>query len=185
MRGGGGERIQPPLPAIRDSLALHTQGSKIFGVNEMAKKILESEEAKMAIAKAIAGGESQTAIARATGVSQSTISRVTKREDVKALIDAETLNLLGALPDAVENVKDLVREKNIPKDETKRLELRYKASVDVLKVGGLMPTPIQSLAIQNIYNDNRMQLSPVVLALLEKHGQVFDAEFDDDESEDK
>ena len=92
----------------------------------MAKKILESEEAKMAIAKAIAGGESQTAIARAAGVSQSTVSRLANTKDVKALIDAESLNLLGVLPDAVENVKGLVREmKNIPEKETKRRELSY------------------------------------------------------------
>ena len=145
----------------------------------MAKRILETEEAKMAIAKAMAGGENQTAIARAAGVSQSTISRLANREDVKALIDAESLNLLGVLPDAVENVKELVREmKNIPEKETKRRELSYKASHDVLKAAGLMPTPVQSKIIQNIYNDNRIQIHPVIEALLKQHGDIFDADFD-------
>ncbi|MBU1209262.1 MAG: helix-turn-helix domain-containing protein [Proteobacteria bacterium] len=171
------------LPALRDPLALHTQRSKIFGVNEMAKKILENEEAKETIAKAIAGGESQTAIAQTLGVSQSTISRLAKREDVKALIDAESLNLLGVLPDAVENVKELVREmKNIPEKETKRRELSYKASHDVLKAAGLMPTPVQSQVIQNIYNDNRIHVHPVIEALLKQHGDTFDADFDEDEA---
>ena len=145
----------------------------------MAKRILETEEAKMAVAKAMAGGESQTAIARAAGVSQSTISRLANTEDLKALIDAESLNLLGVLPDAVENVKELVREmKNIPEKETKKRELSYKASHDVLKAAGLMPTPVQSQIIQNIYNDNRIQIHPVIGALLKQHGDTFDADFD-------
>jgi predicted XRE-type DNA-binding protein len=148
----------------------------------MAKKILESEEAKMAIAKAIAGGESQNAIAQAAGVNQSTISRLANRGDVKALIEAESLKLLEVLPDAVENIKGLVREmKDIPKDKMKMRELPYKASYAVLKATGLMPTPVQSQVIQNIYNDNRIQIHPVIEALLEQHGNTFDADFDEDE----
>ena len=148
----------------------------------MTKKILESEEAKMAIAKAIAGGESQTAISQTLGVSQSTISRLANREDVNALIDAESLNLLGVLPDAVENVKALVSEmKEIPKDQTKRRELSFKATQDVLKAAGIMPSPIQSQVIQNIYQSNQITLSPIVLALLKQHSDSFSlGEFDED-----
>jgi hypothetical protein len=135
----------------------------------MTKKILESEEAKMAIARVV-------------GVSQSSISRLANREEVKALIDAESLKMLEALPDAVANVTDLVREmKNIPEKETKRRELSYRASHDVLKAAGLMPTPVQSLVIQNIYNDNRTQIHPLKEALLKQHGDTLDAEFDEDE----
>jgi len=148
----------------------------------MAKKILENEDAKKAIAKAIAGGESQTAIARTVGASQSTISRLAKRDDVRALIEAESLKLLEVLPDAVENFKRLVREmKNIHEKETKRQELSYKASHDVLKAAGVMPTPVQSQVIQNIYNDNRIQIHPLIEALLEQHGDTFDADFDEED----
>jgi transposase-like protein len=151
----------------------------------MTKKILENEKAKKAIAKAIVGGESQTAIAQAAGVSQSTLSRVTKREDVKALIEAESLNLMGVLPDAVENVKELVREmKNIPEKETKRRELSYKASHDVLKAAGLMPTPVQSQVIQNIYNDHRIQVHPIIERLLADHSACIDVDFGEDEPRD-
>jgi IS30 family transposase len=48
----------------------------------MGKKMLESEEVKEQIAKALAGGQSQSVIAHALGVSQSTISRLLRQEDV-------------------------------------------------------------------------------------------------------
>ena len=64
---------------------------------------------------------------------------------------AESLNLLKALPDAVKNIKALVSEmKGIPKEQTKRRELAYKGSQDVLKAAGIIPSPIQSQVIQNI-----------------------------------
>jgi transposase-like protein len=90
----------------------------------MGKKMLESEEVKEAIAKALTAGESQTAIARTLGVSQSTISRLANKGDVKALIERESLRLLEAVPQAVENLKALVNEMpNIPPDQFKRKEL--------------------------------------------------------------
>ena len=126
---------------------------------------------KKQIAKALVGGESQTAIARTLGVSQSTISRLANREDIKPFIEQEQMKLVEVVPDALENIKELVREmKDIPKDKTKRRELSYKASHDVLKAVGLMPTPMQSPLIMNIYNDNRnLTLSPFMRELLDRH----------------
>ncbi len=52
--------------------------------------------------------------------------------------------------------------KDIAKGDIKGRELSYKASHDVLKAVGIMPTPIQSQVITNIYNDNRnLVLSPL------------------------
>jgi len=47
---------------------------------------------------------------------------------------------------------DLVREmKDIPKKNIKSRELSYKASKDVLKSVGLLPTPVQSQVFVNLY----------------------------------
>ena len=70
----------------------------------------------------------------------------------------------------MENVKELVREmKDIPKGDTKRRELSYRASQDTLKTVGIMPSQIQSQVITNIYNDQRNQIiSPVIHELLKQ-----------------
>ena len=73
--------------------------------------------------------ESQTAVARSLGVNQSTISRLANKEDVKALLEDETLKLLEVVPQAVENLKSLVNEMpEISKKEVKRRELSLKAT---------------------------------------------------------
>ena len=141
----------------------------------MTKKVLETEEAKKTIARALVGGESQAEVARRFRVHQSTISRFATREDVRKLIELENQRLMEVVPDAVENVIRVVQEmKDVPPKETKRRELSYRASNDVLKAAGLMPTPVQSQVVQNIYNDNRgIQLSPIVLAVLEQYQKAF------------
>ena len=133
----------------------------------MGKKVLESKEVKEAIAKALVGGQSQEAIAQSLGVSQPTISRFAKREDVKALIEHEQMSLAEVIPDAVDNVKALVREMpDIPAKETKRRELSYKASTDVLKAVGLLPVPVQSQTL--IWNSQTTIVSPVIERLLQQ-----------------
>ena len=91
------------------------------------------------------------------------------------------MKLVEAVPDAVENVKELVRDmKNIPPKETKRRELAYKASNDLLKAVGIMPAQTQAPLIKNIYNDNRLIISPIVMELLSKHcNQVLNLDSND------
>ncbi len=92
------------------------------------------------------------------------------------------MKLVEAVPDAVENVRGLVRDmKNIPPKETKRRELSYKASQDVLKAVGIMPTNAQVPLVANIYSDNRFQIiSPVIREILgEKCNDIIDIEADE------
>ena len=146
-------------------------------------KKLDSPQIKETAIKRLAVGESQANIAQWVGVHQSQVSRFANREDVRTFIEQEQMKLIEAVPDAVENVKKLVREmKNIPKKEIKRTELGYKASHDVLKAVGLMPTPVQSQVITTIYNDNRNQtLLPLIQEILRKYlepaDETLDAEF--------
>ena len=57
--------------------------------------------------------------------------------------------------------------KGIPKGDTKRRELSYRASLDTLKAVGILPGPIQSQVITTIYNDQSNQIiSPTVQQFL-------------------
>jgi hypothetical protein len=98
----------------------------------------------------------------------STVYRLAKREDVKPSIEKEQIRLVEAVPDAVDNVKRRVRGMKSAKDLKER-ELGYKASTDTLKAVGIMPTPVQSRCITNIYNDQRTVISPFVQAILDEH----------------
>ena len=113
------------------------------------------DHVKDKVVKMLAVGEPQTSIAEQVGVNQSTISRFANKDEAQILIEEEQLKLIEVLPDAVQNVKDLVEEmKDIPKDDIKRRELSYKASKDVLKATNVFPSPQYA---HNIYNDNRQQ----------------------------
>ena len=122
--------------------------------------------------KKLAVGESQTSIAGQVGVDQSTISRFANKDEAQILIEEEQLKLVEVLPDAVQNVKDLVEEmKDIPKDDIKRRELSYKASKDVLKATNVFPSPQYA---HNIYNDNSQQtvISPSYQAFLDFQADI-------------
>ncbi len=113
---------------------------------------LDKLPVKKEVIHQLAIGEPQTSIAKLVGVNQSTISRFANKDEAQILIEEEQLKLVEALPDAVQNVKDLVGEmKDIPKDDIKRRELSYKASKDVLKATNVFPSPQYA---HNIYNDN-------------------------------
>ena len=98
-------------------------------------------------------------------MNQASISRFATKEEVRQLIEKEQLRLAESIPDAVQNVKDLVKEMPaIPKHEVKQRELAYKATKDVLKAAGIFPSPSINLAI---YNDTRqVNIEPEVLYLL-------------------
>ena len=120
----------------------------------MKRSKLDSPPVKAEVVKRLAAGESQSRIAEDVGLHRSQVSRFAKREDIQEFIKQEQIRLVEVVPDAVENVMGLVREmKDIPPKETKRRELAYKASQDVLKAVGIMPTPLQSPVINNIFNE--------------------------------
>jgi predicted transcriptional regulator len=138
----------------------------------MRKSKLDTPHIRKQVVKELVTGKSQNKIAKEIGLHQSQISRWSNKEDIRILIEQEQERLLEAVPDAVENVKSLVREmKTIPKKDIKRRELSYKASKDVLKSVGLLPTPIQSQTFVNLYQHNQTALSPIILQLLAKHSE--------------
>ncbi len=137
---------------------------------------------KQEVVHKLAVGETQTSIAKQVGVDQSTISRFANKDEAQALIEQEQIKLAEAVPDAVQNVKDLVEEmKDIPKDDIKRRELSYKASKDVLKATNVFPSPQYA---NNIYNDNSQNntiITPAFQAFLDfqaKNGEKMLEESD-------
>ena len=96
---------------------------------------LDIPHIKEQIVKGVAAGTSQTDLARQIGFKQSTISKFANREDIRELIGQEQAKLLEVVPDAVENVKSLVKGmKAIPAKDSKGKELAYKATRMFLKV---------------------------------------------------
>jgi len=138
----------------------------------MRKSKLDTPHIKKEVIKRLAVGESQSSIANSVGLDQSQVSRFSSREDIRAFIEEEQKKLLEVVPDAVGNVMSLVREmKDIPAKDTKRRELSYKASTDVLKSVGLLPTPLQSQTLVKIYSSQNVFMSPVMAEALKKYGE--------------
>ena len=136
----------------------------------MKKSRLDTPHIKEQIVKQLAAGESQNSIAHQRGLNQSSVCRFANREDIRKLIEQKQAKLLEVVPDAVQNIKDLVSEmKDIPENDLKRRELSYKASKDVLKTVGLLPTPIQSQTFINLTQQNTQLISPFALELISKH----------------
>ena len=86
----------------------------------MKKSKLDRPPTKVEVIKRLAVGESQSSIAEEVGLNRSAVNRFAKREDIRPFIEREQMKLVEAVPDAVENVKELVRDmKNIPLKEQK------------------------------------------------------------------
>jgi len=148
-----------------------TQGGKKTKESiEVRRSKLDNPHIKKEVVQRLAVGERPKSIAKDVGLHPSQIYRFAKREDIKPFIEQEQIRLLEVVPDAVENVKELVREmKDIPKEEIKRRELSYKASLDTLKAAGIIPSSVQSQIITNIYQENNLIVSPVVQEIISKH----------------
>ncbi|GEM_PF-4585767 len=130
-------------------------------------------QAMVTVVQRLACGESQRSVAKLVGVSQQHISRFANKEEVKRLIEEQRIRLIDAVPDAVQNVIDLVvGMKDIPKHETGRRKLAYNATRGVLKSVGLMP-----MQAFNVCNDRPQQvILPEVLQILQRYTEEVECE---------
>jgi predicted transcriptional regulator len=136
---------------------------------------LDLPHIKEKVVKELATGKPQTKIAREVGIDQSQVSRWSRKEDVRELLEKEQKRLLQATPDAVKVYLDIIREK-IPKEDIKRRELQLKASKEVLKSGGILPSPIHSQTFINMYQKNDVLLSPKINELLRSIDSMGDCD---------
>ncbi len=125
----------------------------------------------------LAIGETQTDIAKQVGVDQSQISRFANKDKNIKLIEEEQEKFIEIVPDAVQNVKDLVTEMpTLAKDDIDNRKLSFDASKVVLKATNILPSPQFAHLLTNIYNDNRQQtaiISPNVLDMFAKHAETL------------
>jgi len=136
----------------------------------MRKSKLDALPVKKEKAKRLATGESQSSIAKDMDVNHSTISRFSRKEDVQKLIEEETLKLLEVIPDAIVNMKTLVKDMNrTPKKDHKNRELSFKASLKVLESAGIMNSPTQSQVVVNVLRTEKQILTPFVSDLIDRH----------------
>ena len=83
------------------------------------------------------------------------------------------MRLLEVLPDAVQNIKDLVRGmRKLPPKDFKALEIAYRATIKTLEIAGVANTQTQNQIMVNIFN-NQMLVSPFVMTILEGHLTKF------------
>jgi hypothetical protein len=113
------------------------------------------------------------------------VRTVLKRDEVKKFLEDEQLRLMEIVPQAVDNVKELVngmRKIDLKDYGEKELSaygvdkrLGYEATRDSLKMSGIMSTEPSSIT-NNFYQKNQFIISPIVQEIINRH--VRELEFD-------
>jgi hypothetical protein len=138
----------------------------------MKKSKLEQPQLKKKVIQEPAIGTTKTDIRKEVGLTRSAVSRFSSREDIRELVRSETCNLLEVLPDAVENVKTLVRDMGQkPKQEFKDKELSYKASLRVLESVSILNSSSPSVQVINIVKENQNEVPEVIKRLFNEISQ--------------
>jgi hypothetical protein len=144
---------------------------------------LNNKEYQVKAIALLAGGEKQTVVAKKLGVSQSTISKFARREDIKPLIEkAAALLIKEGLAPAVDLVLDTLHETldqgvrdddhNCMKNLLYLRKLGIQVAENILKSAGVVPTHAQAPVIQNIIVGNEQILLPTVRELLVAHSKM-------------
>lgn len=144
-----------------------------MGDNSRIRNLIIKKE----VVRKLALGESQSQIGREIGVDRRTINGwIKNRDDIKELVEKEQIRLLDKVPNAVDYVSSLIpipdENGNLPAMNYKEKELAYKASNDVLKAAGIMPSTVPSQIIMNIYQEKPL-INPVIMQLLEERDKKF------------
>jgi len=145
------------------------------------KSALDIPETKKSVVQMLAMGSSQTEVARVTNVSESQMSKFVNREDIKQLISNESCRLMECLPDATQNLTDMVKGmKKLAPNDHKNKELAYRASLKVLETAGITPVAGQVSQVTTILQQNNTELSPIIEKLLAMHLRGVDTEEEND-----
>ena len=113
-----------------------------------------------------ASGQSLREIGEQVGLSKSRVDAICKREDVRTIIETEQKRLVQLVPTAIDNYKTWISKGSITNNKDER-EVAFKASTKVLESTGIL-NGAPSVLIQNVYNDNKTIISPVIMTLLKE-----------------
>ena len=127
------------------------------------------ERNRTEVIRDLASGRPQAEIAREVGIDPASVCRFANQTDVKEEVKKEAMRLLEALPEAVGNIKGLIREmKELSKEDYKNRELSHRASIKVLEAAGIVNTQAQNQVMINIFNNIQMVISPAIETVLDK-----------------
>lgn len=131
------------------------------------------------IANLTAQGMTGLAVARELGVCPATVYRRRQDEDVRSLIeDAQKrvyLNNLNTIADTVSGLVQGYQQNDCSTDKAKfEKNHGFRVIERLCEATGIFPAHTPSIFVQNIYNDNRTELSPIVLDLLKSHNCLPD-----------
>lgn len=118
---------------------------------------------KSQIVDKLAAGQSLAQTARDVGRSVDAVKDV--RKERRHQIEKETARYIETLPSAVDQKIKLLKEYDSidSVNDTARYKAAVSAADDMLKAVGILPTNTGSVAIQNLYVDQRsVTLSPIV-----------------------
>jgi hypothetical protein len=137
---------------------------------------------KERVVRQLAAGVSQREIAEQVSITPSSVSRFSRREDIASMIEEEAMSLFEAVPDAVSNVKDAIRDyKKTPKGDVKRRALALKESERVLEGAGILNSQGTSKTVINLFQQNN-GIPLEVLEILRRNSDMkpdfIDVDFD-------
>ena len=120
------------------------------------------------IAELKGNGETIHGIARKMEMTRSTVYGYLARANVREMVETIQGKFLQEnLPVATQNIHDIVHEKKPTKTAAKRLWA--EVSQNVMKSVGMLPTPEQSIVVQQMFQQNNIVLNPIVQGILDKH----------------
>ena len=134
-------------------------GKEMSAVKDMAEKV---------VSELLAQKMPKKRIAEVMGIDRTTVYRYIEKANVREMVEEIQGKFLKEnLPFATQNIHDIVHEKKPKKIAEKRLWA--EVSGDVMKSVGMLPTPQQSIVVQQMFQQNNVVLSPIVQGMLDKH----------------
>jgi len=118
-------------------------------------------------------------IAQATGLHPATVYRKRAQSGLKDIIEAAQQQIIwDNIAQVAQTVTRLVHgyDDNRCMDDGSKLEKQHawRAIEKLAEAIGIFPAHTQSVMVQNIYNDHRTELSPIVADLLKSHNMLPD-----------
>jgi hypothetical protein len=128
------------------------------------------------IASEIASGQTITQIASNHNVSRQAIMRQRDKPEIQEMIKAEREEFLKCIPKARLNIESGINSYESLKDQSREKERAWRASMEVLRGAGMLPSKESSISVNQYISAPHSQiLSPDILRLLQgSHGDVID-----------